>query len=112
LLFCNQFYSNYLKGTAKTKRPSRRYRRRPRDLLSSYTNRQRKIQWLKTHIWHAKRFHMNTLWNYRLADKSNTKSSRPTYKSLRERCLIHVKVFHFEIIPIEIYLGYVLLRMY
>ncbi len=79
------------KGTAKTKRPSRRYRRRPRDLLSSYINRQRKIKWLKTHIWHAKRFHMNTLWNYRLAEKSNTKSIRPTYKSLRERCLLHVK---------------------
>ncbi len=80
-------------GTAKIKRPSRRYRRRPRDLLSSYTNRQRKVQWLKTHIWHAKRFHMNTLWNYRLAEKSNTKSIRPTYKSLRERCLLHVNIF-------------------
>ncbi|CAF4066711.1 unnamed protein product [Rotaria magnacalcarata] len=76
-------------GTAKTKRPSRRYRRRPRDLLSSYTNRQRQVKWLKTHIWHAKRFHMNTLWNYRLPEKSNTKSIRPTYKSLRERCLLH-----------------------
>ncbi|CAF0843374.1 unnamed protein product [Adineta ricciae] len=76
-------------GTAKTKRPSRRYRRRPRDLLSSYTNRQRKIKWLKTHIWHAKRFHMNTFWNYRLAERSNLKSIRPTYKSLHERCLIH-----------------------
>ncbi|CAF3990738.1 unnamed protein product, partial [Adineta steineri] len=76
-------------GTAKKKRPSRRYRRRPRDLLASYTNRQRKIKWLKTHIWHAKRFHMNTLWNYRLAEKSNTKCVRPTYKSLHEQCLIH-----------------------
>ncbi|CAF0881501.1 unnamed protein product [Rotaria sp. Silwood1] len=76
-------------GTAKTKRPSRCYRRRPRNLLSSYTNRQRKVKWLKTHIWHAKRFHMNTLWNYRLAEKSNTKCIRPTYKSLRERCLLH-----------------------
>ncbi|UJR20918.1 hypothetical protein I4U23_024027 [Adineta vaga] len=76
-------------GSAKTKRPSRRYRRRPRDLLLSYTNRQRTIKWLKTHIWHAKRFHMNTFWNYRLAEKSNTKCIRPTYKALHERCLIH-----------------------
>ncbi len=91
----HQFDSNDFKGTAKTKRPSRRYRRRPRDLLSSYTNRQRKIKWLKTHIWHAKRFHMNTLWNYRLAEKSNAKCIRPTYKSLRERCLLHVKFFSF-----------------
>jgi hypothetical protein len=57
---------------------------------------------------------MNTLWNYRLAEKSNAKCIRPTYKSLRERCLLHVNfsIFQSETIPIDIYLGYVLLWMY
>ena len=43
----------------KPKRPSRRYRRRPSNLLEEYNRRQRKGSvWLETHIWHAKRFHM------------------------------------------------------
>lgn len=39
---------------AKTKRPSRKYRRKPNNLLKDYIRRQKKNVWLETHIWHAK----------------------------------------------------------
>uniref|UniRef100_A0A1B0C0P5 Pop1 N-terminal domain-containing protein n=1 Tax=Glossina palpalis gambiensis TaxID=67801 RepID=A0A1B0C0P5_9MUSC len=50
----------------QVKRPSRKYRRSPRNLLADYLRRQRKRKWLETHIWHAKRFHMIERWGYRL----------------------------------------------
>ncbi|CAB4067628.1 POP1 [Lepeophtheirus salmonis] len=44
---------------SKPKRPHRRFRRRPTQLLSEYNRRQSNSGiWLETHIWHAKRFSM------------------------------------------------------
>lgn len=43
-----------------SKRPSRKHRRRPSNLLSEYNRRQKSVAWLETHIWHAKRFHMDS----------------------------------------------------
>ena len=42
------------------KRPSRRHRRRPKNLIEEYVRRQRpgRPLWLETPLWHAKRFHM------------------------------------------------------
>ncbi|KAF7639917.1 Lissencephaly-1-like protein [Meloidogyne graminicola] len=40
-----------------------------------------KPRWLSTHIWHAKRFHMQPLWGFKLAIKSCQKSFRPNYRS-------------------------------
>ena len=57
---------NSTEGTGaqkKPKRPSRKYRRRPSNLLLEYERRQKEAKggkWLETHIWHAKRFHMVT----------------------------------------------------
>lgn len=45
----------------------RRKRRFPKNLLLEYTRRARTHRWLETHIWHAKRCHMSSLWGYRLA---------------------------------------------
>lgn len=39
---------------AKTKRPSRKYRRKPNNLLKECIRRQRQHTWMETHIWHAK----------------------------------------------------------
>lgn len=39
---------------AKTKRPSRKYRRKPSNSLKEFIRRQRKNIWMETHIWHAK----------------------------------------------------------
>ncbi|XP_072754555.1 ribonucleases P/MRP protein subunit POP1 isoform X4 [Anoplolepis gracilipes] len=70
------------------KRPSRKYRRRPRNLLSEYSRRQRNKIWLETHIWHAKRFHMIDKWGYRIANYSNDKCFRANYRAITKHCLL------------------------
>lgn len=73
---------------AKTKRPSRKYRRKPANLLLEYQRRQRSNVWLETHIWHAKRFHMVTKWGYKLAQSSCDKTFRSSYRATRKHCLV------------------------
>ncbi|XP_076462183.1 ribonucleases P/MRP protein subunit POP1-like [Babylonia areolata] len=70
------------------KRPSRRYRRRPSNLLSEYQRRQRQHMWLETHIWHAKRFKMTTAWGYRLPVHPSDKSLRACYRATTYHCLL------------------------
>ncbi|ALC48214.1 l-1-G0045 [Drosophila busckii] len=70
------------------KRPSRKYRRRPKNLLREYVRRQRKHIWLETHIWHAKRFHMVDRWGYRLPYASCDKTYRACYRASAEHCLL------------------------
>ncbi|KAG8036912.1 hypothetical protein G9C98_004234 [Cotesia typhae] len=70
------------------KRPSRKYRRRPHNLLSEYKRRQRKNLWLETHIWHAKRFHMTEKWGFKIAHFSNDKASRSCYRTVKGHCTI------------------------
>lgn len=73
---------------AKTKRPSRKYRRKPANLLLEYQKRMRSNIWLETHIWHAKRFHMTTKWGYKLAQSSCDKTFRSSYRATIKHCLI------------------------
>ena len=40
----------------KPKKPSRYHKRRPKNLTAEFTRRQRRVRWLETHIWHAKRY--------------------------------------------------------
>lgn len=70
------------------KRLSRKYRRRPRNLLSEYSRRQRSKHWLETHIWHAKRFHMVDKWGYRIASHPNDKCFRANYRAAAKYCLL------------------------
>ncbi|XP_049958861.1 ribonucleases P/MRP protein subunit POP1 [Schistocerca serialis cubense] len=72
----------------KSKRPSRKYRRRPSNLLQEYNRRQRKFIWLETHIWHAKRFHMIEKWGYKLPNFPNDKSFRACYRASANHCLL------------------------
>lgn len=71
-----------------TKRPSRKHRRRPQNLLKDYLRRQRKHKWLETHIWHAKRFHMIEKWGYKLPYASCDKTYRACYRATAEHCLL------------------------
>ena len=73
-----------------SKRPSRRHRRRPSNLLQDYARRRRTHVWLETHIWHAKRFHMVRRWGYALALRSNERGVRAAYRSTVQRCLMLV----------------------
>lgn len=70
------------------KRLSRKYRRRPHNLLSEYSRRQRNKIWLETHIWHAKRFHMIDKWGYRIASHPNDKCFRANYRAAAKYCLL------------------------
>ncbi|KOX78198.1 Ribonucleases P/MRP protein subunit POP1 [Melipona quadrifasciata] len=72
----------------KIKRSSRRYRRRPRNLLAEYIRRQRNKIWLETHIWHAKRFHMIEKWGYRIASYANDKCFKANYRAMAKHCLM------------------------
>lgn len=72
----------------KIKRPSRRYRRRPRNLLAEYKRRQRNKIWLETHIWHAKRFHMIEKWGYKIANYANDKCFKANYRAIAKHCLM------------------------
>ena len=104
-------------GQKKPKRPSRKYRRRPSNLLSEYERRQKGAKggkWLETHIWHAKRYHMvksssnlpgdvihsedaestckaqiNGKWGYNLAEYSNDKIFRSCYRGISQKCIMH-----------------------
>lgn len=73
---------------AITKRPSRKYRRKSNNLLVEYQRRQRRIAWLETHIWHAKRFHMVEKWGYKLAQSSCDKTFRSSYRAIANHCLV------------------------
>ena len=73
------------------KRPSRKFRRRPGNLLLEYNRRQKRYIWLETHLWHAKRFHMIEKWGYKLADFPNDKSFRACYRAMANHCLLQVK---------------------
>ncbi|KAJ0178221.1 hypothetical protein K1T71_006044 [Dendrolimus kikuchii] len=72
----------------KQKRPSRKYRRRPTNLLEEYNRRQKRNVWLETHIWHAKRFHMIERWGHRLAYAPCDKSFRACYRASSAHCLM------------------------
>lgn len=71
----------------KNKRPSRKYRRRPSNLLRDYARRMRKHIWLETHIWHAKRFHVRELWGYKIPWTPCDRAGRAAYRAVAKHCL-------------------------
>ena len=72
------------------KRPSRRHRRRPKNLIEEYVRRQRpgRPLWLETHLWHAKRFHMSDLWGCKIPHFPNDKAWRACYRAASSKCLM------------------------
>lgn len=77
-----------------SKRPSRKFRRKPSNLMKDYIRRQRKNVWLETHIWHAKRFHMISKWGYKLPYASCDKTYRACYRASAKHCLLQDISFH------------------
>ncbi|XP_011883523.1 PREDICTED: ribonucleases P/MRP protein subunit POP1 [Vollenhovia emeryi] len=72
----------------KNLKPSRKCRRRTRNLHSEFNRRQCNKVWLETHIWHAKRFHMIDKWGYRIASHPNDKCFRANYRAAAKYCLL------------------------
>lgn len=73
-----------------SRRPSRKYRRRPGNLLQEYNRRSQKNVWLETHIWHAKRFHMKRQWGYALPDTATCRGHRASLRAATTGCLLQV----------------------
>lgn len=79
------------RGAEKPPQPksrSRRARRRHTHLLLEFNRRQRRSRWLETHIWHAKRFHMQNSWSYRLPHTPTAKSYRASYRAMDTHTLL------------------------
>lgn len=74
----------------KTKRPTRKFRRKPVNLRREYASRTEspKSSWLETHLWHAKRFHMVARWGYKLPWSPCDKSYRACYRATSKYCLM------------------------
>lgn len=98
-----EMYMNQLKKSGlslKQKTPSRKHRRRPRNLLEEYERRRRRVKWLETHIWHAKRFHMVEKWGYKLGDRPCDKAFRACYRASAKHCLLQ-DISYFNCVEIE-----------
>ena len=48
-----------------------------------------KVRLAVTHIWHAKRFHMEEVWNMRLPVRVNDKGERAIERAAKNGCVIH-----------------------
>lgn len=72
----------------KKRRPSRKYRRKPSNLMKEYTRRKQKNVWLETHVWHAKRYHMKELWGYKIPYTPTDKRYRASYNAAANHCLV------------------------
>ncbi|KAH6912558.1 ribonuclease P/MRP protein subunit [Coprinopsis sp. MPI-PUGE-AT-0042] len=55
----------------------------------SFLKRQKNKIWLETHLWHAKRMHMENMWGYRLATHPTEKSYRPSHRASVQGSIIH-----------------------
>lgn len=68
----------------------RKYRRRAKFLLAHRRLRAKSPSWLETHIWHAKRFHMDSLPGGRcIAIAPNDRGLRSGYRALAHTSLVH-----------------------
>ncbi|TFK52515.1 POP1-domain-containing protein [Heliocybe sulcata] len=66
----------------------------------SFLRRQRDKTWLETHIWHAKRMHMENSWGYRLAVRPTEKSFRPSHRASVHGAILH-DASYFGLIEIQ-----------
>ncbi|KAF8908901.1 NUC188 domain-containing protein [Gymnopilus junonius] len=69
----------------------------------SFMKRQRDKIWLETHLWHAKRMHMESLWGYKLAISPTEKSYRPSHRASVHGSILHDASYYslVEIISME-----------
>jgi hypothetical protein len=70
---------------------SRRKRRRSVFKQQEWSVRSSKQGWLETHIWHAKRMHMQCQWGHRIAVRSASKSVRFTHRAIKRGAVLQVR---------------------
>ncbi|KAI0345981.1 POP1-domain-containing protein [Trametopsis cervina] len=57
--------------------------------METLLKRQRDKWWLESHLWHAKRMHMENMWGYRLAVTPTEKSFRPSHRASVHGSILH-----------------------
>jgi len=72
------------------------YRRKPKSRRLDFLRRQKNGQWLETHLWFAKRFHMVLKDGFKLPKHSHDKTYRACYRAIGNHCLAQVKVYVFK----------------
>ncbi|KAG8684812.1 hypothetical protein FRC08_013472, partial [Ceratobasidium sp. 394] len=75
---------SFLKLLKRKKRLARESKR-----SEKFANRQKNKTWLETHLWHAKRMHMQDIWGYRLAIRPTEKSYRPSHRAAVHGSTLH-----------------------
>ena len=80
-------YSEYLVPRATP--ASRRARRAPATLLRDHLRRSTRHTWLETHLWHARRMHMGSLWGHRIAVKAMDKGTRAMVRAAQAQAVSH-----------------------
>ncbi|KAF8272238.1 ribonucleases P/MRP protein subunit POP1-domain-containing protein [Lactarius quietus] len=60
----------------------------------TFKRRQKDKKWLETHLWHAKRMHMENMWGYRLAVRPTEKSFRPSHRASVHGAILHDASYH------------------
>ncbi|XP_065648653.1 ribonucleases P/MRP protein subunit POP1 isoform X2 [Hydra vulgaris] len=88
-------------NVTKPKQKTRKYKRKPKNLLEEYSRRSRENSWLETHIWHAKRFKMVNMWGYRVALKPCDKGYRAAYRASQKSAILQDKTYT-EVVEIKI----------
>ncbi|KAF5369289.1 hypothetical protein D9758_002524 [Tetrapyrgos nigripes] len=80
----------------KPKKASKKPGKQKRALLKSdkFLKRQRDKSWLETHLWHAKRMHMEDMWGYRLAVTPTEKAFRPSHRASIHGSILHDASYH------------------
>ncbi|UVC49621.1 ribonuclease P [Theileria orientalis] len=77
------------KNAPKASKRIKKNKRKRLNRLEEYQQRYKKNKWLETHLYHAKRFKMDSVWGYRLALTPTQKSKRRFLRYLKQRCVIH-----------------------
>lgn len=81
-------------GTGNVRVRVRKHWRRPAILLKAHASWVPPLagtsqKYLQTHIWHAKRAHMENLWNHRLATRNCGLGVRALYRGISRHCCMH-----------------------
>ncbi|KAF9475642.1 POP1-domain-containing protein [Pholiota conissans] len=78
-----------VKTQAPTRSKSKAGKYRQKVRTDALLRRQRDKKWLETHLWHAKRMHMENMWGYRLAVSPTDKTYRPSHRASMHDAIIH-----------------------
>lgn len=63
------------------------------------------VQWVATHIWHAKRFHMETLWGWKIPVAHTNRGARAALRLSQTHCLIQDVTWERQPIHVEFRTG-------